>query len=527
MFDASAQGKIEVCGPDAGIFLDRIYASSVADLEVGRWRYGLLLGEDGFIRDDGIVARLDAERFHVTTTAGGAAFVLHHMEDYLQGAFADLRAWVTAVTEQWAVIAVQGPRSAEVLAPFIEDIALDAMQHGEAREGHIGDSPIRLFRGGFMGEMGFEVNLPPDGAQAVWDTLRQQTGVTACGAAAKRVLWAEAGSGVIGQETDGTVTADDLGLGETIAWSKDDFVGKRSLSLADLVRTDRKQLVGLLPADPSVVLEEGVQLTEPGQTVSVGHVTASYRSVALGRGFALALVAGGRSRIGGRLHAAVPWRSTEVTVTKPRFYDTRAEEPLARMVSLPLLPAVAPVALVARPVRSARLAVLAPARLLSVRAGMGAATAIGMAIGVLLPTAPCRSVIARERAALWLGPDEWLIQAPEGATGLVAQARRAAGGYPASVVDVSQRSRVLEISGERAAWCLNAFCALDLDVQAFPVGMCARTLLGKAEVVLWRIAAGVFHVHVARSLVPYAWACLEEARAEFADADPVGSAPGG
>ena len=110
---------------------------------------------------------------------------------------------------------------------------------------------------------------------------------------------------------------------------------------------------------------------------------------------------------------------------------------------------------------------------------------------------PCRSVISRDRAALWLGPDEWLIVAPESASGLAAQAAKAAGDHPASMVDVSHRSRTLEITGPRAAWCLNAFCALDLDLHAFPVGMCTRTLLGKAEVVLWRIAPEVFHLDVA------------------------------
>jgi heterotetrameric sarcosine oxidase gamma subunit len=112
-----------------------------------------------------------------------------------------------------------------------------------------------------------------------------------------------------------------------------------------------------------------------------------------------------------------------------------------------------------------------------------------------------------------------LIVAPETESGLAAQAVRAAGDHPASIVDVSHRSRTLEITGPRAAWCLNAFCALDLDARAFPVGMCTRTLLGKAEVVLWRIAPEVFHLDVARSFVPYVWACLEEARLEFTDAD--------
>jgi len=135
----------------------------------------------------------------------------------------------------------------------------------------------------------------------------------------------------------------------------------------------------------------------------------------------------------------------------------------------------------------------------------------------LLPTVPCRSVIARDRAALWLGPDEWLIVAPEEAADLPDQARKAAGDHLVSVVDVSHATRTLELAGPAAAWCLNAFCSLDLDQSAFPVGMCSRTLLGKAPVVLWRVAGDLFHLDVGRSYVPYVWDCLEEARLELAD----------
>jgi sarcosine oxidase, subunit alpha len=523
MCDASTLGKIEVTGPDAAAFLNRIYTGDFTTLEPGRCRYALLLGEDGFVRDDGIVARLAVDRFHVTTTTGGAAFVLHHMEDHLQTTFPDLRAWLTSVTEQWAVIAVQGPGSAAALAPFIADINLSSMPPMSVREGHIGDLPIRLFRAGFTGELGFEVNLPPDHAQQLWDTLRQMD-VTPYGTDAMHILRAEKGYVVIGQETDGTVTPDDLGLGRMLAAGKGDFVGRRSLSLPDLGIADRPQLVGLLPKDPAVVLEEGAQVTETGEAPSLGHVTSSYRSPTLGRGFALALVAGGRSRIGATLRVPQARRVIEAVVVDPVFHDRSGErlrvQPGPRPALLPLLPAVSHPAPVARPAASVHMVALAPMTLLAVRAGSHAATSIGLGIGVLLPTVPNRSVIARERAALWLGPDEWLIQAPPGMTALAAQARKAAEPYPASVVDVSHATRALEIAGPRAAWCLNAFCALDLDLQAFPVGKCTRTLLGKAGIVLWRVAAEVFRLDVPRSWLPYVWACLEEARLEFTDDDP-------
>jgi sarcosine oxidase subunit alpha len=569
MLDASTLGKIAVEGPDAAMFLSRIYTGDFTSLASGRCRYAVLLGEDGFIRDDGVVARLSADRFHITTTTGGAAFVLHHMEDSLQTEFFEMRVWLTSVTEQWAVIAVQGPRAAEVLTPFIPGINLAAMRPMDVRTGHIGDVPILLFRVSFAGETGFEINLTPDQAQRVWDTLRQ-CDVTPYGTDAMHVLCAEKGYIIVGQETDGTVTPDDVGLGRTIRGT--DFVGRRSLSLPELKRPDRKQLVGLLPVDPAVVLEEGAQVTAvpsawailsgpfahdraPDQpdhdAVSIGHVTSSHRSPTLGRGFALAMVAAGRSRIGLQVSVAAQGGAIPVTVvalplvshpssgnamstaapsmlenpvkagpdkTKPAVPPSPATP---RRAAEQLLPATTQPVPVARACGSAQLAALAPTTRLSIRAGSTASTAIGLALGVLLPTVPCRSMIARDRAALWLGPDEWLIVAPENASDLAVLARKAVGDHPASIVDVSQRSQTLELAGPRAAWCLNAFCALDLDLQAFPVGMCTRTLLGKAEIVLWRIAAEVFHVDVARSFVPYAWACLEEARLEFADAEAV------
>ncbi len=326
-------------GPDAVTFLNRIYTADFIRMAPGRCRYAILLGEDGAIRDDGIVARLAPNRFHVTTTTGGAAATLHHMEDYLQTEFPDLRVWLTSITEQWAVIAVQGPRSATVLAPFIADIDLATMPHMSVRHGHIGDVPIRLFRVSFTGEMGFEINLPPDQAQRVWNTLLLRD-VTPYGTDAMHVLRAEKGYIVIGQETDGTVIPDDLGLGWTIAPSKADFVGKRSLSRQEMLRPDRKQLVGLLPVDPTVVLEEGAQIIAAGATsagaappgdatpsggASIGHVTSSYYSATLARGFALALVSAGRSRIGGRLRVPIGRTEHEVTVTDPIFHDRSGE----------------------------------------------------------------------------------------------------------------------------------------------------------------------------------------------------------
>ena len=139
------------------------------------------------------------------------------------------------------------------------------------------------------------------------------------------VLRAEKGYPIIGQDTDGTVTPQDLGLDWVVSKQKADFLGKRSFARPDSARPDRKQLVGLLPLDPDALLPEGAQLVaDPGLAPPVpmlGHVTSSYRSAALGRSFALALVKGGRDRIGEVVHAPLASPPIAAEIVAPCVYD--------------------------------------------------------------------------------------------------------------------------------------------------------------------------------------------------------------
>jgi sarcosine oxidase subunit alpha len=335
IFDASTLGKIEVAGPDAAEFMNRIYINAWLKLEPGKCRYGVMLREDGYVFDDGVVARLTPDLFHVTTTTGGAPRVLAHMEDYLQTEWPELRVFLTSITEQWAVIAVQGPKAREILLPFVSGIDLlpQAFPHMSVRSGQICGVPTRLFRVSFTGELGFEINVPSDYAQLVWDALcdhGKTLGLTPYGTEAMHVLRAERGFVIVGQETDGTVTPDDLGLAAMIAKSKPDFVGKRSLMRADLVAPGRKQLVGLLTETPTLVLDEGAQLVaDPsapiptkmlGQKI-LGHVTSSYWSEACGRSIAMALVEDGRARKGQIIHVTTPSGFCAARVTEPVFLD--------------------------------------------------------------------------------------------------------------------------------------------------------------------------------------------------------------
>ncbi|HVO06807.1 MAG TPA: sarcosine oxidase subunit alpha family protein [Burkholderiaceae bacterium] len=334
LFDASTLGKIEVVGPDAIEFMNRLYVNNWTTLAVGRCRYGILLRDDGFVYDDGVVARIAADRLHVTTTTGGAPRVLGMMEDYLQTEWPELKVWLTSTTEQWAVIAVQGPNARAVLEPLVEqaDLSPAALPHMAMARGLVCGVPAMIFRVSFTGELGYEINVPADFGAEVWRAVweaGQAHGLCAYGTEAMHVLRAEKGYIIVGQDTDGTMTPDDAGVGWAVGKNKTEFVGMVSLRKPALRDPNRKQLVGLLTADPSHVLQEGSQITAlPGQRPPmklVGHVTSSYYSAVLGRSIALAVVTGGRARIGETLYVPTPRGESAVTVTQPVFYDPKGE----------------------------------------------------------------------------------------------------------------------------------------------------------------------------------------------------------
>ncbi|KAB0680006.1 sarcosine oxidase subunit alpha family protein [Aureimonas leprariae] len=335
MFDASTLGKIEVVGPDAAAFLDLIYATPMASLAVGRCRYGIMLSEAGYIIDDGIVARIGEHRYHVTTTTGGAARVLNHMEDYRQTEFPHLRVWLTSITEQYATIAVQGPKAREIVTPHFEgaDVSNAAFPHMSVAEGRFLGVPSRFFRVSFTGDAGFEINVPARYGRAVWDAIREigrPHGIAPYGTEAMHVLRAEKGYIIVGQETDGTVTPADAALSWAVSKKKADFVGKRGMGRPDLLAANRKELVGLFTKNPLHVLEEGAQIVaDPKQAkpmTMIGHVTSSYWSETLGRSIALALVRNGRARKGETLHVPMPDGDHAVEVTDPIFYDKDGEK---------------------------------------------------------------------------------------------------------------------------------------------------------------------------------------------------------
>ncbi len=331
ILDASTLGKIEIRGKDSARFLEMIYTNNWMKLEVGKGRYGFMLGEDGMVMDDGVTIRLAEDHFFMHTTTGGAAGVLAWMERWLQTEWPELEVFLTSVTDHWATAAVVGPKSRDVVAAVCEgiDFSADAFPFMASKTGTIGDIECRVNRISFSGELAYEVNIPANHGRFMWEKLMQAGAafdITPYGTETMHVLRAEKGYVIVGQDTDGSVTVDDLGLGWALSKTKDDFIGKRSLSRPDTIRKDRKQLVGLLTQDPQTVVPEGAQLVDdpkaPAPVPMIGHVSSSYYSACCGHSIAMALVKGGHHRMGDTVYAPLSdGRVIEATITEPVFYD--------------------------------------------------------------------------------------------------------------------------------------------------------------------------------------------------------------
>lgn len=334
IMDASTLGKIDVRGPDAVEFLERVYTHNIARMKVGRCAYGVLLGEDGMLMDDGVMARLGEQRFYLTTTTGGAAAVLSWLESWLQTEWPELDVYLTSLTDQFSTIAVVGPNSRRLLQKVGCSIDLDnaSFPFMTVRDAELAGMPVQLFRVSFSGELAFEVNIDSNNALEMWRTIMdagEEFDITPYGTETMHVLRAEKGFVIIGQDTDGSVTPVDAGMTWLLSKEKD-FLGKRSLSRPDSKRDDRKQLVGLLSMDAKSVLAEGSQLVADPQAPKpipmCGHVTSSYYSACLGHPIALALVESGRSRKGESLYAVRgDGAMTEVKIVSPVFYDPKSE----------------------------------------------------------------------------------------------------------------------------------------------------------------------------------------------------------
>jgi len=329
ILDASTLGKIDIHGPDAAEFLNRIYTNGWKKLAVGRCRYGLMCTEDGMVFDDGVTSRLGDDHFLMTTTSGNAARVLGWLEEWLQTEWPALKVYCNSVTEHWATASVAGPLARKLLGELTQDIDLDpqAFPFMSWCDGTVAGIPARVMRISFTGELSYEINVPSSYGLSLWTALMgagAQYGITPFGTETMHILRAEKGFIIAGQETDGTVTPLDLGL-EAMVSKQKDFIGKRSISRPDSMREDRKQLVGLLTEDQYELLPEGGQIVAELEArppmKMIGHVTSSYFSANLGHSIALALVKGGRSRHGETVHVPLEDKVIRAKITAPQFYD--------------------------------------------------------------------------------------------------------------------------------------------------------------------------------------------------------------
>ena len=334
MVDVSTLGKIEMKGPDAGVFLDRLYINSFSKMKIGRARYGVMLREDGMVFDDGTVSRLARNHYFITVTTVNAASVLQHMEFCHQTHWPELDVQFCSVSEAWSAMAIAGPKSRQVLSRIVEELDLDneTFPFMAVGTGMISGAFVRIFRISFSGELAFEVYTDAGYGAGVWKAIMQagqSLGITAYGTEAMTVMRTEKGH-VAGPELDGRTTALDLGLGRMMS-TKKDFIGRRMTSRDDLILDTTKQLVGIKPVEQGASFKMGAHLvSDPsaiGFGVSQGHVTTAVYSPSCEHFIGLALLDGGRDRIGEQLYAVSPLHNeqVEIVVSDPIFVDPAGE----------------------------------------------------------------------------------------------------------------------------------------------------------------------------------------------------------
>jgi sarcosine oxidase subunit alpha len=335
VLDASTLGKIDIQGNDAREFIGRVYSNAWAKLGVGKCRYGLMCGEDGMVFDDGVTSCLGENHFLMTTTTGGAAHVLEWLELYHQTEWPELEVYFNSVTDHWATMTIGGPNSRKLLEELTDiDISAENFKFMDWKEGKVAGVPARIFRISFTGELSFEINVQANYGQYVWDKLfehGEKYDLTPYGTETMHILRAEKGFIIAGQDTDGSVTPFDLGMGWCVGLKKPfSFIGKRGMALAANARPGRKQLVGLKTLDPNVVLPEGAQaVADPNQPIPMkmlGHVSSSYWSANLERSIAMGFILDGHNKMGDKVfYPLANGQVIEAEICSPVFFDPEGE----------------------------------------------------------------------------------------------------------------------------------------------------------------------------------------------------------
>ncbi len=330
IIDASTLGKLLVRGKDAGRFLDMVYTNVMSNLKPGKCRYGLMCDENGFLMDDGVVACLTNDTFLCHTTTGGADSIHAWMEEWLQCEWWDWEVYVANLTEEYVQIGIAGPDSRKLLEKVGgTDLDRESFPFMNWQEGILSEFKVRIFRISFSGELSFEVAVKASQGLSLWEQLLEagkEFSIEPYGTEALHVLRAEKGFIMIGDETDGTVTPQDLGLDWAVSKKKADFIGKRGQQRTFLSASDRWQFVGLEVLNYKEPLPHGVYaqsdtLSEYGHPQMEGRVTSSYFSPILNRPIALGLVENGTERMGEVINFNCDGKLTKAKIVNPVAYD--------------------------------------------------------------------------------------------------------------------------------------------------------------------------------------------------------------
>jgi len=332
--DVTTLGKIDVKGPDAAEFLNRVYTNAWLKLPVGKARYGAMLREDGIVMDDGTTTRISENHYHMTTTTAQAANVLSHLEYYLQIVWPELNVNVVSTTEQWAGAAIAGPKSRNLLQKLFPDI--DVSNEGLPFMGYIESNLFgvhsRIFRISFSGELAYEVNVKSDNGNFMWEKIMEvgkEFAIQPYGTEALSTLRIEMGH-VAGSELDGRTIPYDNGLQGMVS-KKKDFIGKRSLNRKAFIAENRQKVVGVIPLDKKTSIPEGSHLVKDANASlpnpKLGHVSASCWSVEYNNPFSLAILKDGKNMIGQKLFAMSPLKnkSIPVEIVSSHYVDPKGE----------------------------------------------------------------------------------------------------------------------------------------------------------------------------------------------------------
>ena len=332
--DVTTLGKIDVKGPDASEFLNRVYTNAWLKLPIGKARYGVMLREDGIVMDDGTTTRISEHHYHMTTTTAQAANVLSHLEYYLQVVWPDLNVNVVSTTEQWAGAAIAGPNSRKLLEKLFpnSDVSNEGLPFMGYLEGDLFGIKARIFRISFSGELAFEVNVESNFGNYMWEKIIEigkEFNIQPYGTEALSTLRIEMGH-VAGSELDGRTIPYDTGL-DGLASKKKDFIGKRSLNRKAFIADDRQRIVGLVPIDKKTSIPEGSHLVKDSKgkipIPKLGHVSASCWSVEHNNPFSLAILKDGKNMIGQKLYAMSPLKdkTIQVEVVSSHYVDPKGE----------------------------------------------------------------------------------------------------------------------------------------------------------------------------------------------------------